>query len=97
MVQLARRWVTVARQRSCEIPAPHDNKLIPQKSYVTLKLEVSECPSVLHLEHVQAMVSLSADRRGDLEIYLISPAGTKSNLLAQRPHDSSRAGFHVSS
>uniref|UniRef100_A0A2P2I1L6 furin n=1 Tax=Hirondellea gigas TaxID=1518452 RepID=A0A2P2I1L6_9CRUS len=94
MVQLARNWINVAPQRSCEVQAPHDDKLIPQKSYVSLQLEVSDCPGVEHLEHVQAMVSLSADRRGDLEIYLISPAGTKSTLLAQRPRDESSSGFH---
>ncbi|KAF2359038.1 Peptidase S8/S53 domain [Trinorchestia longiramus] len=93
MVQLARNWATVAPQRSCEVRAPHDDKLIPQKSVVSLTLTVSECPGVEELEHVQAMVSLSADRRGDLEIYLVSPAGTRSTLLAQRPHDNSRAGF----
>ena len=27
-------------------------------------------------------------------MYLTSPHGTKSQLLARRPHDSSRAGFH---
>ena len=27
-------------------------------------------------------------------MYLTSPHGTKSQLLAKRPHDSSRAGFH---
>ena len=37
---------------------------------------------------------MDSSRRGDLAIYLTSPQGTKSQLLARRPHDSSRAGFH---
>lgn len=39
-------------------------------------------------------MSLTASRRGDLEIYLTSPQGTKSILLAKRPHDFSKAGFN---
>ncbi|XP_069195959.1 furin-like protease 1 isoform X4 [Procambarus clarkii] len=94
MVQLARNWTSVPTQRKCEVNAPHVEKLIPQKSFVTLELDVTDCPGVSYLEHVQAKVSLTADRRGDIEIYLSSPAGTKSTLLAQRPHDNSRSGFH---
>ncbi|KAK3877496.1 hypothetical protein Pcinc_017822, partial [Petrolisthes cinctipes] len=94
MVKLARNWTSVPAQRKCEVTAPHIEKLIPQKSFVSLELDVVDCPGVNFLEHVQAKVSLTADRRGDIEIYLASPAGTKSTLLAQRPHDNSRAGFH---
>ena len=46
------------------------------------------------LEHVQAHITLTSARRGDIQIFLTSPGGTKSTLLAKRPHDSSRAGFH---
>lgn len=35
-----------------------------------------------------------ASRRGDLQIQLTSPQGTKSTLLAKRPHDVSKAGFN---
>ena len=47
------------------------------------------------LEHVQAHITLTSARRGDIQIFLTSPGGTKSTLLAKRPHDSSRAGFHA--
>ncbi|KAB7505085.1 Furin-like protease 1, isoform 1-CRR, partial [Armadillidium nasatum] len=70
------------------------HRLIPQKSYVTLTLEVSDCPGVNYLEHVQSKVTLIADRRGDIQIFLVSPAGTRSNLLAPRHRDNSRTGFH---
>ncbi|CAH2267230.1 jg14701 [Pararge aegeria aegeria] len=67
---------------------------IPVKQCFVLKqLDVSTCPGVNYLEHIQARVSLSAARRGDLRIALTSPAGTRVTLLAPRPHDSSRAGF----
>lgn len=54
---------------------------------------VHDCPGVNYLEHVQAKISLSTLRRGDLEINLTSPAGTKSTLLEHRSHDFSRQGF----
>lgn len=39
---------------------------------------------VAYLEHVVARISISHPRRGDLQIHLISPSGTKSQLLAKR-------------
>ncbi|XP_034241763.1 furin-like protease 1 isoform X2 [Thrips palmi] len=93
MVQLARTWKAVPEQRRCEVSAPHVDKLIPSKSQVVLQLHVKECAGVNFLEHVQAKISLASSRRGDLQIHLTSPNGTRSTLLARRPHDMSRAGF----
>lgn len=39
---------------------------------------------VTSLEHVQARLTLSYNRRGNLAIHLISPAGTRSTLLHSR-------------
>ncbi|RVE51309.1 hypothetical protein evm_003989 [Chilo suppressalis] len=94
MVRLARSWRTVPPQRRCELAAPRSQRLIPATSSVSLQLDVGSCPGVNYLEHVQARVSLSAARRGDIRITLTSPAGTKVTLLAPRAHDSSRAGFN---
>ncbi|XP_013169800.1 PREDICTED: furin-like protease 1, isoform 1-CRR isoform X2 [Papilio xuthus] len=94
MVRLARSWRTVPPQRRCELAAPRPQRPVPPKSSVVLQLDVSACPGVNYLEHVQARVSLSAARRGDLRIALTSPAGTRVTLLAPRAHDSSRAGFN---
>lgn len=94
MVQLARRWRTVPEQHKCEVSAPHMGRTIPPRSLLTLELHVKECSGVNFLEHVQAKISLMASRRGDLQIHLTSPQGTKSTLLAKRPHDISKAGFN---
>uniref|UniRef100_A0A2A4JU34 furin n=1 Tax=Heliothis virescens TaxID=7102 RepID=A0A2A4JU34_HELVI len=94
MVRLAKTWRTVPPQRRCELAAPRPQRNVPPRASVTLQLDVGACPGVNYLEHVQARVSLSAARRGDLRIVLTSPAGTKVTLLAPRPHDSSRAGFN---
>ena len=57
-----------------------------------LSLEV-HCDKVKYLEHVQAKINLTTNRRGDIHIYLISPAGTRATLVAERAMDNSRAGF----
>ncbi|XP_037079517.1 furin-like protease 1 [Pollicipes pollicipes] len=93
MVNLARRWTPVPEQHKCETPSSHVDKLVPPHSMVVLTLTVAQCPSVKYMEHVQARISLEATRRGDIKVFLTSPAGTTSTLLDKRPHDSSRAGF----
>lgn len=70
----------------------HNRRSIPFKSYVELSLEV-HCDKVKYLEHVQAKINLTTNRRGDIHIYLISPAGTRATLVAERAMDNSRAGF----
>lgn len=49
---------------------------------------------VRYLEHVQARITLTADRRGEVVIYLTSPSNTRSTLLARRERDYSREGFN---
>jgi len=43
---------------------------------------------VRRVEHVQAVVTLTSSRRGHVELYLTSPGGTRSTLLAARPGNS---------
>lgn len=45
---------------------------------------LGEPSHVRRLEHVQARLTLSYNRRGDLAIHLVSPMGTRSTLLAAR-------------
>lgn len=61
-------------------------------SKVEIELLVN-CSYVTRLEHVQAKINLTSNKRGDLEIRLLSPAGTVSILLDVRPMDNSRMGF----
>lgn len=39
---------------------------------------------VIYLEHVVVRITITHPRRGDLSIYLTSPSGTRSQLLANR-------------
>lgn len=45
---------------------------------------LGEAGHITRLEHVQARLTLSYNRRGDLAIHLVSPMGTRSTLLAAR-------------
>ena len=57
-------------------------------------IRVDNCDGLKFIEHIQAHVTLGAAKRGDVQIWLISPKGTRSNLIAKRPKDYSRAGFN---
>ncbi|XP_055326516.1 furin-like protease 1 [Sitodiplosis mosellana] len=96
MIKLARTWKTVPEQQRCEIYAPSLDKAIAPKSYIVISLKVQphQCGSVNYLEHVQAKITLTTPRRGDIQIHLTSPAGTKVTLLTSRSHDNSRSGFN---
>ncbi|KAL3613164.1 Neuroendocrine convertase 1 [Castilleja foliolosa] len=59
---------------------------------VKIFIKVTDCV-VNYMEHVELIVNLRYTRRGALEIYLISPQGTKIQLLGPRPNDASKAGF----
>ncbi|XP_069609126.1 proprotein convertase subtilisin/kexin type 4-like [Ranitomeya imitator] len=95
LVDLALKWEATRPQRMCLV------KLVssPQKltSHLVVSRNISGCSGrpnyVRSLEHVQVQTSLSYSRRGDLEISLTSPMGTRSVLVALRPYDTSSAGY----
>nr|NP_001262953.1 furin 1, isoform H [Drosophila melanogaster]AGB96333.1 furin 1, isoform H [Drosophila melanogaster] len=94
MVRVARNWKAVPEQQRCEINAPHVDKVIPPRTHITLQLTVNHCRSVNYLEHVQAKITLTSQRRGDIQLFLRSPANTSVTLLTPRIHDNSRSGFN---
>ncbi|XP_063781932.1 furin [Pseudophryne corroboree] len=96
MVALAKNWTTVRPQRKCVINILTEPKDIGKRLEVRRKVEPCTGMSnyISTLEHIQARLTLSYNRRGDLTIYLTSPKGTRSCLLAPRPHDYSPEGFN---
>ncbi|NP_001081276.1 furin-1 precursor [Xenopus laevis] len=96
MVAMAKTWVTVGPQRKYVIDILSEPKDIGKRLEVRRKVEPCAGMSnyISTLEHVQARLSLSYNCRGDLAIYLTSPMGTRSCLLAPRPHDYSADGFN---
>ncbi|NXY50616.1 FURIN protein, partial [Ceuthmochares aereus] len=96
MVSLAKNWTTVGPQRKCVIDVLTEPKDIGKHLEVRRKVDacLGKANYISRLEHVQARLTLSYNRRGDLAIHLVSPMGTRSTLLAARPHDFSADGFN---
>lgn len=73
------------------------SEIIQGKS-LFLKISTNACKGkdteVNYLEHVQAVITANASRRGDLELFLTSPMGTRSMILSKRANDDDhRDGF----
>ncbi|XP_033968232.1 furin (paired basic amino acid cleaving enzyme) a [Pseudochaenichthys georgianus] len=96
IVALAETWTNVRPQRKCVITMVSEPRNIG--SHLSINMSVEACMGtgshVTSLEHVQARLTLSYNRRGNLAIHLISPSGTRSTLLHPRPHDYSSEGFN---
>ncbi|XP_041645268.1 furin (paired basic amino acid cleaving enzyme) a [Cheilinus undulatus] len=96
IVSLAKVWTSVGPQRKCVISMVCDPRNIGVHLYINKSVDAcfGTDSHVTSLEHVQARLTLSYNRRGNLAIHLISPAGTRSTLLHPRPHDYSSEGFN---
>lgn len=96
IVTLAKNWTNVGPQHKCVLSLVSEPRNIG--SHLVINKTVDACTGMANfvssLEHVQAQLTLSYNRRGNLAIYLISPQGTRSTLLPPRPHDYSSEGFN---
>ncbi|XP_073093052.1 neuroendocrine convertase 2 isoform X2 [Manis javanica] len=98
MVKMAKDWKTVPERFHCVGGSVQDPEKIPSTGKLMLTLTTDACEGkenfVRYLEHVQAVITVNATRRGDLNINMTSPMGTKSILLSRRPRDDdSKVGF----
>ncbi|XP_023709107.1 neuroendocrine convertase 2 [Cryptotermes secundus] len=98
MVALAKQWKTVPARYHCEGGTVSETQEIPSSRSVLLKINTNACQGtetqVSYLEHVQAVITLNATRRGDVELFLTSPMGTRSMILSRRVNDDDhRDGF----
>lgn len=98
MVALAKQWRTVPARYHCEAGSINRLQKISSKRPLFLKIETTACQStdtqVNFLEHVQAVITLNSTRRGDVELFLTSPMGTRSMILSRRVNDNDhRDGF----
>uniref|UniRef100_A0A667YFC0 Furin (paired basic amino acid cleaving enzyme) a n=1 Tax=Myripristis murdjan TaxID=586833 RepID=A0A667YFC0_9TELE len=95
IVALAKTWTSVGPQRKCVLSMVSEPRLV---YHLVINKSADACIGTANhvstLEHVQAQLTLSYNRRGNLAIHLISPMGTRSTLLAPRPHDYSSEGFN---
>ncbi|XP_064032778.1 proprotein convertase subtilisin/kexin type 5 isoform X1 [Pogoniulus pusillus] len=98
MVIEAEKWTTVPPQHVCVENTDRQIKTIRPDSIVRSIYKATGCSDnpnhhVIYLEHVVVRVTITHPRRGDLAIYLTSPSGTRSQLLANRLFDHSMEGF----
>uniref|UniRef100_A0A663N168 Proprotein convertase subtilisin/kexin type 6 n=1 Tax=Athene cunicularia TaxID=194338 RepID=A0A663N168_ATHCN len=94
----AKKWKAVPPQHICVGSLDRVPKYIRADHVLRASTLSSACADhrdqhVLYLEHVVVRLSISHPRRGDLQISLISPKGTRSQLLARRVFDHSNEGF----
>uniref|UniRef100_A0A674F2S8 Furin (paired basic amino acid cleaving enzyme) a n=1 Tax=Salmo trutta TaxID=8032 RepID=A0A674F2S8_SALTR len=96
IVALAENWTNVGPQKKCVLSMVAEPRNIGSHLLITKTVDgcVGTANHVSSLEHAQAQLTLSYNRRGNLGIYLTSPQGTRSTLLAPRPHDYSSEGFN---
>lgn len=91
MVSLAKEWTTVPSRFHCDAGSMNGAYAIPTKEPVVLTIDTKACKGnaseVNYIEHVQAIITLNATRRGDLKLFLTSPSGTRSMILNRRPFD----------
>ncbi|XP_076165395.1 prohormone processing protease amontillado [Ptiloglossa arizonensis] len=98
MVALAKKWKTVPPRYHCEAGSVLEMQQVTSDRSILLKIKTDACAgteyAVNYLEHVQAVISVNATRRGDLELFLTSPMGTRSMILSRRVNDNDhRDGF----
>uniref|UniRef100_A0ACB8GE39 Neuroendocrine convertase 2 n=1 Tax=Sphaerodactylus townsendi TaxID=933632 RepID=A0ACB8GE39_9SAUR len=98
MVKMAKDWKTVPERFHCIGGSIQEPRKVPSSGKLILTLTTDACEGkenfVRYLEHVQAVITVNSTRRGDLNINMTSPMGTKSILLSRRPRDDdSKVGF----
>lgn len=98
MVVEAKRWRSVPPQHVCSKVSDRRTRYIRADQSLNSTISSSGCSEqaehhVGFLEHVVVGVLVAHQRRGDLEISLTSPSGTRSQLLAKRLFDNSYEGF----
>jgi hypothetical protein len=69
----------------CTVRVTRARRHINTAETISIPLETDGCghlggDRVAFLEHVQVRITLSAPKRGDVQIFLTSPAGTRSQV-----------------
>ncbi|ESO12333.1 hypothetical protein HELRODRAFT_105284 [Helobdella robusta] len=97
LVELAHIWKTSPKRISCFFAPVITNRTVHGGLETANVVNVSSCTDnnevVKYIEHVQAQITFSTAKRGDCELHLLSPAGTRSKLLMKRPLDTSSEGI----
>ncbi|CAI8020344.1 Furin [Geodia barretti] len=93
MVTRARHWINVPPQLIDPACMPPNQSGKASKS-APFSTTLNYTGKISYLEHVVVVISISADPRGDIQIYLESPAGTNVTLLQNRPNDTEAGKYN---
>lgn len=97
MIEAAKTWQNLPAQRKCTAASGFDHQDIPRGDSLYINIPTVACESssaqVVKVEHVVVTISFVHRRRGDVSIDLISPAGTRSQMLSPRRYDDSDEGL----
>ncbi|ORY04429.1 hypothetical protein K493DRAFT_275863 [Basidiobolus meristosporus CBS 931.73] len=98
MVAAAKTFQSLGSQIRLETPIQVVRKKIPQDEHgVNSTIEITETETdslqLRVLEHITIRVNINHSRRGDLEVYLISPNQVVSQLAARRRLDENKTGI----
>ncbi|XP_053611965.1 neuroendocrine convertase 1-like isoform X2 [Plodia interpunctella] len=96
LVATSLNWTSVPEKSICRVKSSsseNNREKLYSKDKLVVPLEVDKSCSVNHIEHVEMIINVQYTRRGALQIYLVSPMGTKVQVLSARPRDASTAGF----
>ncbi|KAG7875924.1 hypothetical protein KL938_004858 [Ogataea parapolymorpha] len=97
MVRAAQNWTLLKPQAWYYSPVQHANKKVDNVGSVTTTFEVTSedlvAANLERIEHVTVTVNIAAERRGDVEVTLVSPNGIKSDLGQSRKRDRNSDGF----
>ncbi|XP_002160973.1 PC3-like endoprotease variant B isoform X1 [Hydra vulgaris] len=98
MVEAAKHWRNVPKQRRCNGPSSNSVQEIPAGGTLSITIDTISCEGtekeITKLEHVTLTVSFQHRRRGDVSIDLFSPMGTRNEMLSTRRYDDSDKGLH---
>ncbi|KAK7866825.1 hypothetical protein R5R35_005255 [Gryllus longicercus] len=98
LVAHAANWTTVPPAALCLVPATSGgNATLRAGGRVEVAFDTDACAGtddeVNYLEHVQVEVNIDYPIRGELQVFLTSPSGTRVQLLGLRRLDDSAEGF----
>ncbi|KAL1921957.1 uncharacterized protein VTP21DRAFT_10599 [Calcarisporiella thermophila] len=96
IVEAARNHVKVGPQLRVKMPIVRVDTEIPQDEtglYSVMRVTEDSVADLKRVEHVTVTVNMDHERRGDVEIYLMSPHNVTSQLAARRRFDLSNEGL----
>ena len=86
LVSKAKQWSNVGPSVKLTSGELIENKKIRKSSYESFSVEIKSHRKIL-IEHIEAVITIDDTNRGSIKVFLISPSGTKIQLLRTRHAD----------